>query len=159
MMNATEFRAQVEALETPAIENCIAQIVARSSTATRAGIAFNCFSLDALSNDQRVSIAREVLAERMAQAEALVQAAFEVAEVEAAPIKAKAEPKKPCSFHRFIRRFYAIARDKGLDLKDGDGMRAAFSNYLGREVSSREELNGADWEYLGNAVKRGLLAW
>lgn len=92
---AAEFRAQVEALETPAIENCIAQCVARSSTATRAGIGFNCLSMDALSNSQRVQIAREVLAERLAAAAVMVADAF----------KTEAEAKAEAAFDAMMGGF------------------------------------------------------
>lgn len=38
-------------------------------------------------------------------------------------------------------------------------MRRAFGRALGREVTTREELNGNDWEAVANMMKRGTLAW
>ncbi len=70
-----------------------------------------------------------------------------------------AEVKKPCCHVRVIRRFYAICKNAGLDVKEADRMRGAFSLFLGRRVNSRDELNGDEWASLGDAAERGLLLW
>jgi len=64
-----------------------------------------------------------------------------------------------CAFHKEIRRVFAIARDKGLDTKDDEAMRASFGRSLGRRIESRDELNGGDWQAVGDLMKRGTLAW
>lgn len=64
-----------------------------------------------------------------------------------------------CSFHREIRRAFAIMREAGLDAKNSDAMREAFARFLGREITSREELTGNEWNWLGSAIKRRELAW
>lgn len=64
-----------------------------------------------------------------------------------------------CSFHKAIRRCYAIARENGLDTRNDDAMRSAISRALGRQIESRDELNGGDWQAVGDAIKFGALAW
>lgn len=64
-----------------------------------------------------------------------------------------------CSFHKEIRRCFAIAKDCGLNTADESGMRAAFSRCLGRTLASRADLNSGDWDYVGHQVKCGALSW
>lgn len=64
-----------------------------------------------------------------------------------------------CPHYKAIRRTFAIARDKGLDTKDDEAMRASFGRSLGRRIETREEMNGADWAYVARQVQRGVLAW
>jgi pyrroline-5-carboxylate reductase len=64
-----------------------------------------------------------------------------------------------CVHFKSIKRVYAIARDAGLNVKADEAMRAAFSRFLGRAISSREELNGRDWLLIGDAIKARHLAW
>jgi len=66
---------------------------------------------------------------------------------------------KRCPHFKAIRRCYAIAADRGLNTKDEPAMRCAFGRALGREVTMREELNGDDWEAVGDLMQRGTLAW
>ncbi len=64
-----------------------------------------------------------------------------------------------CSFHKAIRRVFAIAREHGLDTRADEPMRAAVGRALGRSIESRDELNGGDWQAVGDMMKRGVLAW
>lgn len=75
----------------------------------------------------------------------------------ALPVASVSRPR--CPFYRAIRRCFAIARDLGLDTKADEAMRAAFGRYLGRAISSREELDGSDWMLIGDALKARRLAW
>ncbi len=49
---------------------------------------------------------------------------------------------KRCPHFKAIRRCYAIAADRGLNVKEEPAMRRAFGRALGREVTTREELTG-----------------
>jgi hypothetical protein len=82
-----------------------------------------------------------------------------LAQLEALPVASKKAPKVRCTWYRDIRRAYAIAREAGLDTKADAAMRAAFSRYLGRDVPSRETLDGDDWFRVGDAMKAGMLTW
>ncbi len=66
---------------------------------------------------------------------------------------------KRCLHLKAIRRCYAIAADRNLNVKEEPAMRRAFGQALGREVTTREDLNGDDWEVVGNMMKRGTLVW
>jgi hypothetical protein len=83
------------------------------------------------------------------------------ASLPAAPVKAAqtATARPRCCFHKAIRRCFAIAKDAGLDTRADEAMRAAFANYLCRDVPSRESLSGGDWLLVGNAIKSKRLAW
>ncbi len=76
-----------------------------------------------------------------------------------ATVAQRATNRPRCAFHKVIRRTFAIARDKGLDTKDDEAMRASFGRSLGRRIETREEMNGADWAYVARQVQRGVLAW
>lgn len=78
----------------------------------------------------------------------------------AAPVAlpAASESRPRCPHYRAIRRAFAIAREKGLDTRADEAMRAAFGRCLGRTVETRECMNGAEWQAVGDAIKRGL-AW
>lgn len=80
-----------------------------------------------------------------------------------APTTAKVSGAKKsaprCAWYRDIRRAYAIAREAGLDVKADEAMRAAFGRLLGRRIETREEMNGADWIAVGDAMKARVLAW
>ncbi len=69
------------------------------------------------------------------------------------------ESQTRCTFHKAIRRTFAIAKDRGLDVKDETGMRAAFGRALGRQIESRDELTGGDWQAVGDMMKAGALSW
>jgi hypothetical protein len=75
----------------------------------------------------------------------------------ALPVASVSRPR--CPFYRSVKRAFAIARDLGLDTKADEAMRAAFGRYLGRAISSREELDGSDWMLIGDALKARRLAW
>ena len=66
---------------------------------------------------------------------------------------------KPCAWYRSIKRFYAIAGERGLDCKAEERMRGALSAWLGRHVGSRSELTAAEWGRVGDACKNGALCW
>jgi hypothetical protein len=78
----------------------------------------------------------------------------------AAPVAlpATSESRPRCPHYRAIRRAFAIAREKGLDTRADEAMRAAFGRCLGRTVETRECMNGGEWQAVGDAMKRGL-AW
>jgi hypothetical protein len=89
----------------------------------------------------------------------------ELARVEAqlAPIAATLEPKAaktktPCAWAKEIRRFFAIAREHGLD-RNEDRSRGALSLFLGRRIESRAELNGREWSICADAIRDGRLFW
>lgn len=86
-----------------------------------------------------------------------------IAHLEAMPVTAKAAPQRAkaprCPFYREIRRCYAIAREAGCDVKADEQMRRAFSRFLGRQIESREAMNGGDWFLVANAIKAHQLAW
>lgn len=73
-----------------------------------------------------------------------------------APVK---RVKVRCPHYQAIKRSMAIAREHGLNVKEEDRMRGAFSAWLGRRVESRSELNGAEWMNLGDAIKVHRLTW
>jgi hypothetical protein len=104
---AVEFRAQLTELDTPAAESCIAQTIAGASTLSRAGLCYNTHSLDALSPSNRIAIAQEVLAERLATVAAMVQSAFHSAE-EAREAEAHAE----AAFEVTLATFQTQAEDE-----------------------------------------------
>ena len=64
-----------------------------------------------------------------------------------------------CTFHKAIRRTFAIAKDRGLDVKDETGMRAAIGRAIGRNIASRDELGANDWQAVGDMMKAGALSW
>ncbi len=64
-----------------------------------------------------------------------------------------------CPHWKSIKRAYAIARECGLNTRNADAFRAACSRFLCREIESRDELRGSDWEAIGTAIKCGELAW
>ncbi len=74
----------------------------------------------------------------------------------ALPVASVSRPR--CPHYRAVKRAFAIAREKGLDVRDSEAMRAAFGRCLGRTVETRECMNGGEWQAVGDAIKRGL-AW
>ena len=72
---------------------------------------------------------------------------------------AKVTNRTRCSFHKEIRRAFAIAKDCGLNVEDKPAMRRAFGRALGRRIETREEMNASDWQTVGRMMKRGALAW
>ncbi len=92
-----------------------------------------------------------------AQAEQLEQLA---AQAQAGQPVATAQPVKPrCPHYAEIKRFYATAREKGLDLKAKERRRAAVGMFLGHRVESRADLAGRDWMLATAGVKSGRLFW
>ena len=67
--------------------------------------------------------------------------------------------KQPCAWYRSIRRFYAIAGERGLDTKAEERIRGALSALLGRSIGSRSELSGGEWEFAGDALQARALCW
>jgi hypothetical protein len=105
----------------------------------------------------------EVLAEtarESAQRDAVkVEAAqpVPVAKVEAP--KVEAQPA-PCNV-KVIRRFFAIARENGLDTSQAakPAMRHAMETAMKRCVNSRSEVSADEWRMMGDLIKAGRLAW
>ncbi len=76
-----------------------------------------------------------------------------------ANVAQRATKRTRCPHYRAIRRTFAIAKDCGLNTNNESGMRRAFGRALGRTIESRDELNGGDWQAVGDMVQRGVLAW
>jgi len=74
-------------------------------------------------------------------------------------LSAVPESARRCPHYRAIRRTFAIAKDRGLDVKDESAMRRAIGRALGRTIESRDELGASDWQTVGDLMKRGALAW
>lgn len=72
---------------------------------------------------------------------------------------AQAPAKARCPFHANIRKFFAAARDRGLDTTADGAMRLALSNYFDRAIMSRQQLSGAQWFEAAEAVQRFQIAW
>ena len=92
---------------------------------------------------------------------AAVQAEGETAP-EPAPVK-QTQPRKAqaprCPFYGSIRQCFGFARGAGLDTKNDAAMREAFARFLGRDIASRDELNGFDWSICADGIRRGALVW
>lgn len=106
----------------------------------------------------------EVLAQsakESAQRDAAREAAQPVAVVAAKVEAPKAETKPRCKHWKLIQRFFAIAREAGLDTsKDAKpAMRHAMRHAMKRCVDSRSEVTAAEWQTMGNLIKAGRLAW
>jgi hypothetical protein len=69
------------------------------------------------------------------------------------------ESRPRCTFHKSIRRCFGIAKERGLNTRDDEAMRAAFGRYLCCDVPTRESLTASDWNILGDAIKACRLAW
>lgn len=76
-----------------------------------------------------------------------------------APQKAAPARRPRCLHYKTIRIAFAIAKDKGLDTRADEAMRAAFSRVLGRKIDSRDEMSGNDWCQVGRAMKFHGLGW
>jgi hypothetical protein len=63
-----------------------------------------------------------------------------------------------CPHYKAIRRFFAIAREAGLDTSAAakPRMRHALESAMGRYVDSRGEVTANEWMMLGDRVKAGL---
>ncbi len=78
---------------------------------------------------------------------------------------AKMEAAKPererCAHWKLIKRFFAIAREAGLDTSKEakPQMRHAMEAAMGRCVNSRSEVSAGEWQMLGDLIKRNRLAW
>jgi hypothetical protein len=81
----------------------------------------------------------------------------EVPVVEAPKVEAKR--KSRCPHLAEIKAFFAVAREVGLDAQAKDRCRGAVGVFLGRRISSRADLSGAEWAYCANAVRLGRLFW
>jgi hypothetical protein len=79
----------------------------------------------------------------------------------AAKPAATPEAKARCPHYRLIRRFFAIAREAGLDTSQTakPQMRHALETAMGRCVNSRSEVSAGEWQMLGDLIKRKRLAW
>ncbi len=80
----------------------------------------------------------------------------------AAPVTMQAAKKNErCPHWKLIKRFFAIAREAGLDTsKDAKPkMRHAMESVMGRCVDSRSEVRAGEWEMMGDAIKNKRLSW
>ncbi len=77
------------------------------------------------------------------------------------PEAVKAAKPARCPHYKLIRRFFAIAREAGLDTSQSakPQMRHALETAMGRCVNSRSEVSAGEWQMLGDAIKRRQLAW
>ena len=100
-----------------------------------------------LSQGARESAAREAAAQPVA--------------VEAPKVEAKPVPVKDIQRVKAMRRFFAIAKDAGLDTSKGakPRMRHAIENLLRRCFDSRAEITTEEWIYLGDLINSGRLNW
>ncbi len=99
----------------------------------------------------------EVLAEtarESAQRDAVKVEAPKVEAVKAQPVKTQCDVK-------VIRRFFAIARENGLDTSKAakPAMRHAMEIAMKRCVNSRSEVSADEWRMMGDLIKAGRLAW
>ncbi len=89
------------------------------------------------------------------------QAVQVLQELQAAPVAVQAVPVKvsrvKCPHYRAIRRAFAIAKARGLDVSKAGKARArhAMENAIGQCVNSRAEYSGADWMRFGDKIKSG----
>jgi hypothetical protein len=86
-----------------------------------------------------------------------VEAVAPVAKVEAA----KVEAKPRCEHRKLIARFFAIARENGLDTSAAakPAMRHAMESAMKRCVNSRSEVTATEWQTMGDLIKSQKLAW
>lgn len=79
-----------------------------------------------------------------------------------APVAIEAKPARSgadaCRV-RTMRRFWAVAKSAGLDLKNEEGMKRALSKYFSRPVPSRRDLSIGMWCEAIEGIEFGLLAW
>jgi len=90
--------------------------------------------------------------------EVLAELAADVVPVKVEAVKA---PRVKCPHYRAIRRAFAIAKEKGLDVSKAGKARArhAMENVIGECVNSRSEYSGSDWMRFGDAIKSGAARW
>jgi hypothetical protein len=84
------------------------------------------------------------------------------APVVSVPVTMQAAKKNErCPHWKLIKRFFAIAREAGLDTsKDAKPkMRHAMESVMGRCVDSRSEVRPGEWEMMGDAIKSKRLSW
>jgi hypothetical protein len=81
------------------------------------------------------------------------------APVVSVPVTMQAAKKNErCPHWKLIKRFFAIAREAGLDTSAAakPRMRHALESAMGRYVDSRGEVTANEWMMLGDRVKAGL---
>jgi hypothetical protein len=74
----------------------------------------------------------------------------------------EAQPAKTrCPHRKLIARFFAIAREHGMDTSKAakPAMRHAMEAAMKRCVDSRSEVTANEWLMLGDLIKVGRLAW
>ncbi len=79
-------------------------------------------------------------------------------QVKAAKVEAK-PTKSRCPHYKAIRRFFAVAKSAGLNCDNKKGMRAAFSAMLGKTVTTRADLQAADYGRAIQNIENGLMWW
>lgn len=104
-----------------------------------------------------------VKAELRAVCEFIVYLVESGANADAPNIAHYATARVRCPHYKAIRHTFAIAKDRGLNMKDKPVMRAAFARAfaraLDRTIASRDEMNGGNWDYVVRQMHRGSLAW
>ncbi len=95
-------------------------------------------------------------------AEAAIEAMRERGRQQRAAEKAKSQPKpvpvRDCRV-KTMRRFWAICKAHGLDVRNAEAMTVALAGYLGCIIPSRACLSSGQWCEAAEAVELGLLAW
>lgn len=105
--------------------------------------------------------ARETLAAwtfRAGELGAVAPAVAPAVVAKVAPVPVPVSVVRDCRV-RAMRRFMAVSREAGLNLKEVEAMKAALSKYLGRPVPSRRDLSAGQWCELTEGVTFGLVAW
>ncbi len=85
---------------------------------------------------------------------------LEAEPVRVEPVEVQAKPER-CPHWKQIQRFFAIAREAGLDTSKAakPKMRHAMEDVLRRCVDSRSEVSASEWMLLGDAIKSHRLTW
>jgi hypothetical protein len=108
---------------------------------------------------QAMEAARDELACAEFDFEAEFKACQALQELAAGVAPVAVEPvKERCPHWKLIKRFFAIAREAGLDTSKEakPKMRHALESAMGRCVDSRSEVTANEWMMLGDRVKAGL---
>lgn len=86
--------------------------------------------------------------------------AVQVEAAQTVSVKVEAKPAKVrCPHYKAIRRFFAVAKSANLDTSNKKGMRAAFSAMLGKTVTTRADLQAADYGRAIQNIENGLMWW
>lgn len=75
-----------------------------------------------------------------------------------APVVHQDQPPRDCRV-RAMRRFFAVCKASGLNVKDAEAMTAALAKYLCCIIPSRARLSSGQWSEATAAVELGVLFW